>query len=376
MTRRERIAQLELIGNARGSDVLVYYLASRPGFNTHMNNDALPVIYEHLLALARRPDRPPKLDLLLHTHGGNAEVPWPLVNTCREHYEQFAVLLPGPCYSAGTMVALGADEIVMTAYANLGPIDPTLTIASDNGSPVNVAIEDVSAFIEFLQTAVGIKSEEQLAAMVALLANQTMPLTLGTVAREQKFNRLVADKLLQRRNEPPNDEDRESLISALTTDIGHHGHALGRREARELSLPITNASGVVAEAIWQLHLEYERLSGGRRPPTLPHHKVSAESKVQLGFIESTARFDAFDLIDMWRRRYEAPEISVNLNIQMPPELAQLLAQGQTPDPEMVQRFLQQVSEVATETARQQLLQSVPSRMERSFTALGWIQRHR
>lgn len=41
-------------------------------------------------------------------------------------YEKFTVLLAGRCKSAGTLIVLGAHEIVMTNHAELGPLDVQL----------------------------------------------------------------------------------------------------------------------------------------------------------------------------------------------------------------------------------------------------------
>ncbi|MBU0734226.1 MAG: hypothetical protein KKG10_08760, partial [Proteobacteria bacterium] len=44
----------------------------------------------------------------------------------REFCEKLAVLVPFRAHSAGTTLALGADEIVMGPLGELGPVDPSV----------------------------------------------------------------------------------------------------------------------------------------------------------------------------------------------------------------------------------------------------------
>jgi ClpP class serine protease len=63
------------------------------------------------------------LDLLLETPGGSGEVAEDLVKAMRGQYEDVAVIVPGYAKSAGTIMAMAADEILMGPHSGLGPID-------------------------------------------------------------------------------------------------------------------------------------------------------------------------------------------------------------------------------------------------------------
>lgn len=54
------------------------------------------------------------IDLVLFTNGGDTEAPWRIVSLFREFADKFSVVVPHRALSAGTLIALGADEIVMT----------------------------------------------------------------------------------------------------------------------------------------------------------------------------------------------------------------------------------------------------------------------
>jgi sulfur relay (sulfurtransferase) DsrC/TusE family protein len=67
------------------------------------------------------------IDLVLFTQGGDTEAPWRIVSLMREFCKEFSVLLPHRALSSGTLIAMGADKIVMTPLSVLGPIDPSRT---------------------------------------------------------------------------------------------------------------------------------------------------------------------------------------------------------------------------------------------------------
>jgi ClpP class serine protease len=64
--------------------------------------------------------------LYLYTRGGNTLAAWTLVNLIRNFCKDFEVIVPFNCHSAGTLISLGANRIVMTKQATLGPIDPSV----------------------------------------------------------------------------------------------------------------------------------------------------------------------------------------------------------------------------------------------------------
>lgn len=68
------------------------------------------------------------LTLLLHTPGGDPNAAAAVVDYLRSKFKQFEVIVPSLAMSAGTMISLGSDKIVMGRQSQLGPIDPQLGI--------------------------------------------------------------------------------------------------------------------------------------------------------------------------------------------------------------------------------------------------------
>ncbi|MCF6199816.1 MAG: hypothetical protein L3J67_10565 [Hyphomicrobiaceae bacterium] len=61
--------------------------------------------------------------LLLVTSGGDPDAAYKMGRYLQSKYETFSVLIPGFCKSAGTLLAIGANELIFTPYGELGPLD-------------------------------------------------------------------------------------------------------------------------------------------------------------------------------------------------------------------------------------------------------------
>lgn len=124
----ERRAQLARIATLQDSAVLVYAarLTQMPVQvpTAIVYDDLLPFV--DMLNGAQR-DR---ITVILETHGGSGEVARDMVEILRERFNRVDFLIPGMAKSAGTIMALGGDEIIMGPTSSLGPIDAQLF---DNG---------------------------------------------------------------------------------------------------------------------------------------------------------------------------------------------------------------------------------------------------
>jgi hypothetical protein len=73
------------------------------------------------------------LDLILHSPGGHAEAAEAIISYLRGRFPGLRAIVPVAAMSAATMMTMAADEIVMAAHSQLGPIDPQLTITTTEG---------------------------------------------------------------------------------------------------------------------------------------------------------------------------------------------------------------------------------------------------
>jgi hypothetical protein len=83
------------------------------------------------------------VDLLLHTGGGDMDAAEKLVSLVRITVDQgcLRVVVPDFAKSAGTLMALAADRIVMSDTSELGPIDPQIILADDHGNLIRHSVQ-------------------------------------------------------------------------------------------------------------------------------------------------------------------------------------------------------------------------------------------
>lgn len=66
------------------------------------------------------------LTLILHTPGGVTNSTESIVNYLRSKFNYIEVIIPTYAMSAGTMISLASDKIIMGRQSQLGPIDPQM----------------------------------------------------------------------------------------------------------------------------------------------------------------------------------------------------------------------------------------------------------
>ena len=105
----ERQALIKRIEDKRESLVITYITSTRRGLEVQMAMDCIRKIYDHICNNTERKN----IDLYLLSNGGDGTVPWRLVTLIREYTDKFSVIIPYRAFSAATLTALGADEILM-----------------------------------------------------------------------------------------------------------------------------------------------------------------------------------------------------------------------------------------------------------------------
>jgi hypothetical protein len=83
------------------------------------------------------------LDMLLHTPGGDIDAAEKLMFIVRSRVGvgRLRVIVPDFAKSAGTLMAIGADEILMGNTSELGPIDPQITVTDAQGNSITTPVQ-------------------------------------------------------------------------------------------------------------------------------------------------------------------------------------------------------------------------------------------
>ncbi len=285
------------ISQIRDSNVICYIAGERQNISTRIAPDIIPVFYKHLEKL----DDNKKIDLFLYTKGGDVLTTLRLVNLIYEYTDNFNVLIPYKSYSAGTLICLGASEIIMGKMAELGPVDPNVTSMFNPEDPNNPAarlpinVEDVYSFVSMSKDLVGIKKDESLIKVLSYLVEHIHPLALGSVYRTYSLIRNVATKLLLLHMDESEESKIDDIVNNLTEKFFSHSYMISRKEALEsIKLPIVYCNEELEEAMWSLYelYEYELMLG---KPFIPEHNADMEGRFSVcsGMIESLKRIDGY-----------------------------------------------------------------------------------
>ncbi|HNQ23098.1 MAG TPA: hypothetical protein PKK06_08390 [Phycisphaerae bacterium] len=262
MAFANRIPLIQRIQELRGSVVICYLTSLRPNVPTAMADDAVRVFFDHLLLLPTRPIE--KLDVFLCSNGGSGTVPWRLASLFREFAKAFCVLVPYRAYSAASLLALGADEIVMHPFAELGPIDPTVSnefnpVEQGTGRRLGISVEDLRAYVDFVKSTVGITHEDELVKTIEILAQKIHPLAIGNVERFLLQSRMIAKKILRTHMKDADDHTLNDIVENMASKLYFHGHPINRKEAKnDLRLKVLDELPPGLEScMWDLYKDFE-----------------------------------------------------------------------------------------------------------------------
>jgi hypothetical protein len=269
--RAQRSDILKKIATARNSKVIAYVTANRGILGAQVGLDAIRIFREHLGNIGKSK----KLDLLLITRGGHTLTPPRLMSLIREFAEEVSVLVPYMSHSAGTLIALGADEIVMGAMGELGPVDPSVSnqfnpvlstedIQGTAPKPrprIPISVEDVISYVNFAKGHSKLDAAGMATAFSAL-TNLVHPLALGNILRNHNLIRHLARRLLLMHMDEAEDKEKlDGIVRTLTEELYAHDNLITRDEAPKIGLNVVEPTDEVEQMLWDLYKIYEGFFG-------------------------------------------------------------------------------------------------------------------
>lgn len=231
------------IEETRQTKVIAYATSNRLGMETQIGTDVPDVFVEHLDKIGNVH----KISLILYTLGGDTLAAWNIVNLIREYCSEFEIIVPNKCRSAGTLMVLGANNVIMTKQATLGPIDPSLNsplnpIIPNSAPPTRlpVSVESVKGYFDMLKEEVGAKDNQSLSDAYIRLTETVNPLVLGDIYRRKKQIIMLATQLLAMHS--VDESVVNKIVAFLCSDSGSHDYTINRAEARKRGLKIESPS--------------------------------------------------------------------------------------------------------------------------------------
>ncbi|MCA0404372.1 MAG: SppA protein [Proteobacteria bacterium] len=178
------------------------------------------------------------------------------------HEGSFKIVIDGMCKSAGTLLCLGADELIMSGNAELGPIDVQLLKQDEVGertsglTPIQ-AVKFLESETEMmfkrnfysLRFAEDVNFSTKMAAQIATdlttgllspIFNQIDPIRLAEVDRSLRIAKEYGERL-------NNFNLREGKLDLLISGYPSHSFVIDREETKELFHKVTELTGELRE---------------------------------------------------------------------------------------------------------------------------------
>ena len=223
------------------------------------------------------------LDFVLHTPGGDIDAAEKLITMVRNKVGTgvLRVVIPDFAKSAGTLIALGADFIVMSDSSELGPIDPQMVMADENGNRIHIPILSYLGAYKEHSAALKRDPDDAVAQMMLSKLDPTRVKHFETALRRA---RAIAENQLKKgmfRSEPGN----FTAIASKLLDPERwlsHGQMISAADALDIGLAVETlpTDDELWQLYWQLHC-YQRLD------LLEKHKLFESSYASLS-CESTS----------------------------------------------------------------------------------------
>lgn len=294
---QERLPFYKELEESRGSRLVVYITGDRMGMETQMGIDALDRLVGHLDSF----DNSDRITLFLHSRGGATNAGWSIANLIRSYCKEFEIIVPARAQSAATLLCLGADKIIMTKQASLGPIDPSVNSPLNppiEGAPPqirqSVSVESIKGFVQLAKEEFEIKDADNMTQILTVLSNKVHPLVLGEVFRARTQIRMLARSLLEKQFKNPKSSKNkiDKIVSFLCSDSGSHDYTINRIEAKNnLGLKIEDPKPELYTLIMKIYSDIVaelELSTPFNPAVVLSDSESKQYSVRRALIETTS----------------------------------------------------------------------------------------
>ena len=204
---------------------------------------------DRLIQSVKSADRKANIMVLLTTRGGKIDDAYRIARCLKKYYDKLIVYIFGRCKSAGTLVCLAADELVISDYGELGPLDIQLDKKDElfeNTSGLNI-IQALNSLnertLEFYEKVlIGLRSgsrgqistnlASQIAADVSIgvyseIYEQVDPVQLGSIERSLSIAHDYGNRLKSK-------NVKENTLDKLINAYSSHGFVIDIGEAKEL----------------------------------------------------------------------------------------------------------------------------------------------
>lgn len=193
-----------------------------------------------------------RVDLMLHSVGGDIDVAEKLIMLLRAKVGDsgdIRVIVPDFAKSAGTLMALGANTILMSDSSELGAIDPQFYLKDSNGNEICHSV--LRYLAAYRDHALALKKNPD-DPVAQLMIDKFDPSLVQKFQGIRDRARDLAENLLRRRGK----QFSKIASELMNIDIWKsHNQMIGAEDATSLGLDveIMSPDDPIWQGVWQLH---------------------------------------------------------------------------------------------------------------------------
>lgn len=198
-----------------------------------------------------------RLSFFIKSDGGSGQASLRMVNLLRGYVGNLTALVPLECASAATMLALGADRILMGPLAHLSAIDTSLThdlspIDRDNDR-VSVSQDELHRVVQLWQKQADKAASNPYESLFAYVH----PLVVGAVDRSSALSTKLCVEILSYHLK---DKKRAQKISdTLNSAYPSHSYPITLREGRRIGLHVEAMNEDINRLLLELNEIYAEM---------------------------------------------------------------------------------------------------------------------
>lgn len=195
------------------------------------------------------------IDLLLNSPGGDIDTAEKIITLIRKRAEAapVRVIVPDYAKSAATLIALGANSVVMSHTSELGPIDPQVPLTGINGV---TSVHSAQNYVDSYHKHAKKLRQHPDDPVARLMLDMMDPVVLKKLKRTIKRSKVIASALLQTAMIKDADEADSAARKLADTNEWHsHGQMISHEQCLKIGLKVTymNPKSDVWEKIWRLY---------------------------------------------------------------------------------------------------------------------------
>lgn len=300
MNQAHRAKLYGTIEQQRQTKVIAFVTGERVGLETQIADDAVAPFVSILDTIG--PTK--RLSLILDTNGGHTSSAWRIIQLIRSFCDELEVIIPSKAKSSGTLISLGANKLVMTKQATLGPIDPSLTnhalapeVKNARGDMVKLSVSAEAVRGYLCEVRKDVTDPAAMAVIWNHLATQIHPIILGDLFRLGDQIREMARALLKRQVKDA--AVAEKIVQLLCSDSGSHDYTINRRQAADVGLNVEKPDaafyGLLMQIAQSYQLELQTLQPYSQATVLGADKQKDYRHIR-GLIESSGNGECFGYV--------------------------------------------------------------------------------